>query len=74
MNEDILKGKWKEVKGSIKEKWGNLADDDLAAVEGTQEKLVGLLQKNYGYSKEKATQEFQKFIGDYKNEYPPSKT
>ena len=73
MNEDILKGKWKEIKGSVKEKWGNLTDDDLAEVEGKQEKLLGLLQSKYGYSKDKAAQEFNKFIGDYNDAEPPMK-
>ena len=53
MNEDILKGKWKEIKGEVKQKWGKLTDDDLAQVEGKEEQLVGLLQKRYGYAKEK---------------------
>ena len=51
MNEDILKGKWKEIKGEVKQKWGKLTDDDLAQVEGKEEQLLGLLQKRYGYAK-----------------------
>jgi uncharacterized protein YjbJ (UPF0337 family) len=65
MNEDILKGKWKEIKGSVKEQWGNLTDDDLIEIEGKQEKLVGLLQSKYGYSKDKAEEEYEKFISRY---------
>jgi len=65
MNEDILKGKWKEIKGEIKEKWGKLTDDDLTQIEGKEEQLVGLLQKRYGYAKEKAEQEYKGFIGRY---------
>jgi len=66
MNEDILKGQWKEFRGSVKEQWVNLTDDDLATVEGKQEKLVGLLQKKYGYTKDKAKQEYNRFIGGFK--------
>jgi uncharacterized protein YjbJ (UPF0337 family) len=66
MNEDVLKGKWKEIKGGVKEKWGKLTDDDLTAVEGKKEKLLGLLQQKYGYAKDKAEQEYQDFIGRYK--------
>ncbi|MDO8739214.1 CsbD family protein [Candidatus Deferrimicrobium sp.] len=66
MNEDVLKGKWKEIKGGIKEKWGKLTDDDLTAGEGNQEKLLGLLQQKYGYAKDKAEQEYNDFIGRYK--------
>jgi uncharacterized protein YjbJ (UPF0337 family) len=66
MNEDVLKGKWKEIKGGVKEKWGKLTDDDLTRVEGNKEILLGLLQQKYGYAKEKAEQEYKDFIGRYK--------
>src|SRR5659263_779115 len=66
MNEDVLKGKWKEIKGGFKEKWGKLTDDDLTKVEGNKEKLLGLLQQKYGYAKDKAEQEYKDFIGRYK--------
>ena len=66
MNEDIFKGKWKELKGSVKEKWGNLTDDEVTEVEGKSEKLVGILQEKYGYSKDKAQEEYNKFMDDNK--------
>ncbi|HZW36122.1 MAG: CsbD family protein [Deltaproteobacteria bacterium] len=66
MNEDILKGKWKEIKGEVKAKWGKLTDDDLTAVEGKKEKLMGILQQKYGYARDKAEQEYKDFIGRYK--------
>jgi uncharacterized protein YjbJ (UPF0337 family) len=59
MNKDILKGKWLEVKGSVKEKWGKLTDNNLGQIEGKGEKLLGLLQKRYGYIREKAEPEYQ---------------
>ncbi len=66
MNEDILKGKWHELKGGVKEKWGKFTDDDLTTVDGRTEKLVGLLQTKYGYSKDKAEEEYNKFIANNK--------
>ena len=66
MNEDILKGKWKELKGSVKEKWGKLTDEDVTEVEGKTEKLVGILQVKYGYSKDEAQEEYNKFMDDHK--------
>ncbi len=69
MNEDVLKGKWKEIKGGIKEKWGRLTDDDMMQIEGKVDRLSGLLQQRYGYSKEKAEQEYKQFIRRY--EEPP---
>ena len=49
-----------------KEKWGKLTDDDLTAVEGKKDKLLGLLQQKYGYAKDKAEQEYKDFIVRYK--------
>jgi len=54
MNKDIFKGKWKELKGKVKQQWGKLTDDDIAKVEGNYEELEGLLQKSYGYQKDQA--------------------
>ena len=59
MNEDILKGKWLEIKGRIKEKWGKLTDNDLGEIEGKGEKLLGLLQRKYGYIRDKAEPEYK---------------
>ena len=59
MNEDILKGKWLEIKGRVKEKWGKLTDNDLGEIEGKGEKLLGLLQKKYGYIRDKAEPEYK---------------
>jgi uncharacterized protein YjbJ (UPF0337 family) len=65
MNADILKGQWKEIKGDIKTKWGKLTDDDLAEIEGKEEKLLGILQKRLGYAKDKAEQEYKEFMKRY---------
>lgn len=57
MNQDIFEGKWKEMRGQVKEWWGDLTDDDLDKIDGKSEQLVGILQQKYGYSKEKAEKE-----------------
>ena len=59
MNEDILKGAWLEIKGRVKEKWGQLTDNELVEIEGKSEKLLGLLRKQYGYIGEKAELEYK---------------
>lgn len=66
MNADILKGQWKQIKGDVKLKWGKLTDDDLTAIEGMEDKLVGLLQTRYGYHKDKAQKEYDEFIERYR--------
>ncbi len=62
MAANILKGKWKQLKGSVKKKWGKLTDDEINQVEGEAEKLVGLVQEKYGYTKEKAEGEVAEFL------------
>lgn len=59
MNEDIIKGKLKQLTGRIKGKWGELTDDDLKLLEGKRDVLVGKLQEKYGLSKEKAEQQIK---------------
>jgi len=54
MNEHTLKGEWNQMKGSVKQKWGELTNDDLDQIEGSRDKLVGRVQERYGHSKEDA--------------------
>jgi uncharacterized protein YjbJ (UPF0337 family) len=60
MNQDIFEGKWKEMRGQVKEWWGELTDDDLDRVSGKADQIVGLLQKKYGYTKEHAQEEYNR--------------
>lgn len=64
MNKDIIKGHWKEIKGSVKQQWGKLTDDQISQMNGTYEELEGALQKNYGYQKEEAQREIEEFLED----------
>ena len=61
MNQDIIQGKWTQLKGSLKSKWGKLTDDDLARLDGNREYLVGRLQERYGWQKDKAEHEIHAF-------------
>lgn len=60
MNKLKIKGKWNQVKGSLKQKYGELTDDDLSFVEGEEDKLLGRLQEKTGQSKEKLIDEINK--------------
>jgi uncharacterized protein YjbJ (UPF0337 family) len=62
MNRDILAGKWKEMKGRVKEQWGKITDDELDRAEGKADQMIGLLQQRYGYTREKAEQEYNRFL------------
>jgi uncharacterized protein YjbJ (UPF0337 family) len=57
MNEDILKGQWKQLRGQVKLWYGALTDDDLDKINGRRDKLIGKLQEKYGFTKEQATQD-----------------
>ncbi len=60
-NWTTLKGRWNEIKGEAKRQWGKLTDDDLTRIEGDYDKLVGLIQQKYGYSRSQAEQEIGTF-------------
>jgi uncharacterized protein YjbJ (UPF0337 family) len=62
MNKMIMKGKWHQVKGSVKEQWGRLTDDDIKMFLGEGEQLVGKLQERYGYTQERAEREVAEFL------------
>jgi uncharacterized protein YjbJ (UPF0337 family) len=62
MNEDILKGKWHQLKGEVRSRWGKLTDDDLDRAQGDAEKLIGRVQERYGYQRDEAKREVDDFI------------
>jgi len=62
MNGDIFQGKWKQLRGQIQQKWGDLTDSDLDRIKGGQAEFEGLLQERYGYTKERAKQEVESFM------------
>ena len=65
MNWDQAKGNWNQMKGKVKEQWGNLTDDDLDKIEGRSEQMIGLLQQRYGYAREKAEEEYNRFVSRF---------
>ena len=52
MNKLTIKGDWNEIKGKLKQQYGQLTEDDLAFSEGKEEELIGRLQKRLGRSKQ----------------------
>ncbi len=67
MNWDQAAGNWKKFKGAIKEKWGELTDDELDVIAGKRDKLVGAIQEKYGMTREEAERE----VGEYEASFPP---
>ena len=57
MNWDQVEGKWKQMKGTVRQKWGKLTDDDLDVIAGKQDQLAGKIQERYGITKEEAAKQ-----------------
>jgi uncharacterized protein YjbJ (UPF0337 family) len=60
--QDILTGKWHELRGKVRQQWGKLTDDDVTKLNGKTEELAGVLQQRYGYGKAQAENEIQKWL------------
>ena len=56
-------GKWEQLKGDAKSRWGKLTNDDLTFVAGQREKLVGKIQERYGVLEEQARKEVDEWVG-----------
>jgi len=61
MNADELKGKWKQLKGTAKERWGKLTDDDLDVIDGQRDQLIGKIQERYGLAREAAQKQVEEW-------------
>jgi uncharacterized protein YjbJ (UPF0337 family) len=68
MNTDVLEGKWKQVRGQIKEWWGEVTDDDLEKIQGKSDRLVGVLQERYGYSRGRAKEEVERRMRSFNDD------
>lgn len=61
MNWDQIEGKWKQMSGSVKQRWGKLTDDDLTVIAGKQDQLIGKIQERYGITKEEASKQIREW-------------
>jgi uncharacterized protein YjbJ (UPF0337 family) len=71
MNWDEIKGSWREQKGRLKEKWGELTNDDLDVIEGKRDQLLGILQSRYGRTKDAAEREIREFEDTWRSTAVP---
>jgi uncharacterized protein YjbJ (UPF0337 family) len=65
MNRNILQGKWKQLRGEVRERWGELTNDDLDQVAGQSDKLAGILQERYGYTQMEAERQIDEFLNEW---------
>jgi len=59
MNKQEMSGRWHEIKGKVKERWGDLTDDEITQSEGKFEELAGRIQRRYGGTQEQIMRELQ---------------
>lgn len=71
MNWDRIEGKWKQLKGSVRGKWGDLTDSDFERINGNREQLVGLIQERYGIAKDAAERQVNDWEQTVQTEEPP---
>ena len=62
MNEDQIKGQWKQLKGKVREQWGKLTDDEIDQIAGRRDQLIGKVQERYGVRKEEAERQVKEFF------------
>lgn len=68
MNDNLISGKWKEIKGDIRNAWGKLSDDEIEKAKGNLMSLAGTIQERFGLAKEEATAKLNRILEKYKNE------
>lgn len=67
MNWDIVQGNWLQLKGSVKEKWADLTDDDIKKLDGKKDQLSGVLQERYGIARDEAERQIDDWAGKLKD-------
>ncbi len=66
MNWDRVQGDWKQFSGKVKQKWGQLTNDDLAQINGNREQLEGKIQSRYGLAKDKVKADVESWVNGLK--------
>ncbi|MEX2492430.1 MAG: CsbD family protein [Nitrospirales bacterium] len=69
-NQDQFNGNWKQLKGALKENWGEFTDDDLLAIEGRTDRFEGKVQERYGERKEEVREWVDRWLEDHPYEDP----
>jgi len=69
MNDDILAGQWRQMKGTLKSWWGQFSDDDFDRIGGQKDRLIGWVQEKYGRSHDQAAQEVDARLKEYSDKY-----
>jgi uncharacterized protein YjbJ (UPF0337 family) len=69
MNDDVLKGKWAQLKGKVKVQWGKLTDDEIEQLDGGKDQLVGKVQERYGIARDQAARDVDNWLSNTSKDY-----
>ncbi len=70
--QNVLHGKWNEMKGNVRQWFGKLTDDDIEEAKGNRDKLIGKLEQRYGWSRMQAEQELDRHMNEYERTHTSS--
>ena len=65
MNTDTFEGRWRQMRGELRSWWGKLSENDFEKIAGRKDRLLGMLQEKYGYTREAAQQEIDRRLREY---------
>ena len=74
LNQDIIQGKWNQIKGKIRSTWGELTDNEVEQAKGNVEMFVGTVQAKYGGETENIRKTFNDFVSDLGTQETPPTT
>jgi uncharacterized protein YjbJ (UPF0337 family) len=69
MNWDQVEGNWKQFRGRIKQKWGDLTDDELDQIAGRRDRLEGVLQEKYGKAREEVEKDIDRWMEEEESRF-----
>ena len=75
MNSDMMKSRWRQLKGEVRVRWSKLTEDDLGEIRGNPDVLLGKIQEHYGRTREEAEEEMDEWLTSHrpaKREQPVS--
>lgn len=64
-NDDMIKGRWLEVKGGVRKLWGELTDDELEETKGDMTSVAGLIQRKFGEGRESIQQKLDGIFREF---------
>ena len=65
MNTDTFEGRWRQMRGELRSWWGKLSDSDFDKIAGRKDRLIGMLQEKYGYTRDAAQHEMDRRFREY---------